>query len=118
MKLQDQVVSFDVAKQLKEAGYPQEGWFYHTWDNFGNKVYRGISSAKPCNIQNGWGYCIAPTVAELGEALPHLCDSNKHCDNKGWSCFHVTRGDLTVEAKTEADARALMYLKLKQEGLL
>ena len=95
MKLESQVVSLELSKQLKEAGYKQEGAFW--WVKY--KLVRGTYVKGFDEPKKGWrlqygnkeGYrdefselCVAPTVAEL----------------------------------SEADCRAKMWLYLKKEGLI
>lgn len=64
LKLEQQVTSLELSKQIKEAGYPQEGYF---------KWYQ-VKKLKPflghCDITwNEYIIAVAPTVAELLKAL-------------------------------------------------
>jgi hypothetical protein len=63
----------------------------------------------------------APTVAELGEALPAII-SIKVKGASIWAIYlnsgdHEGEGDI-FEAPTEADVRALCWLYLKEKGLI
>lgn len=139
-KCKEQVVSLDIAKELKEAGYPQEGLWW--WQRHGKRkwdlecsVYLGESEYSDDDI-------VAPTVAELGEALPrdiHIpnrktndlrdrksyffrsekVDEGVFCKN-GWDVGYVGRPYALhyEQANTEANARARMWLYLKKEGLI
>ena len=130
MELEKQVVSLELAKKLKEVGYPQEGLFI--WKLLKRSVdnpeikYRIFLADHVFSIENG-SEVIAPTVAELGEALPKTINKNHltTCSRSDKGYF-VTYGDIIkpednqiiTEAETEADARALMLLKLYKEGLI
>ena len=143
MKLEQQQVSFELSKELKKAGYPQEGlwwWIYHKLDGKW-RIGKGIfNSVAPHEIIE----CVAPTVAELGEKLPSSieCKSDrgtkyfiylemdKHIDqrNRGYRFRLRYRPKYNEEmrnyhndeyrADTEANARAKMWLYLKKGGLL
>ncbi len=62
MKLEDQVVSLDLAKKLKELGVKQESLF--CWISDYDLEFL------PTNIRNPDACIAAFTVAELGEMLP------------------------------------------------
>ncbi len=120
MKLEKQVVSLELAKQLKEAGYPQESLFY--WVAYGNKKgaeiwYKGeivTQAVKDCIL------CSAPTVAELGEKfrndfeMPHYDGKT----DKSWYFWGDKREKMLLGTKSEANARAKMWLYLKKNKLL
>ncbi len=61
LPLEKQVVSLELSKQLKEAGYPQDGLWY--WTKYFH-VERYELVPKDPNAPHGQ-YFIAPTVAEL-----------------------------------------------------
>ncbi|MCK4578022.1 MAG: hypothetical protein KAU50_04485 [Candidatus Marinimicrobia bacterium] len=121
MKLEDQQVSQDLSRQLRDAGYPQEGlWWWRKNDNNTSYSLVNIGYGKDRNKFS------APTVAELGEALPHLSKCWRSRNNS-WICeytelprpdnvLNITR--TCLEASTEADARAKMWLHLKREKLI
>ena len=121
MKIVDQVTSLELARKLEEAGYPQEGlWWWHQYPDEKEFIYRGERY-----IDADLGDFVAPTVAELGEALPDSIYSCKEIDNT-WFGFYDGGDDLfkldefvdfTKGSKTEADARALMWLKLKENQI-
>jgi len=118
VNLKNRVVSLELAKRLKKEGYPQDKtdtnlWFWvrvrHNWEI----LYRFDGVEEECYA--------APTVAELGEALPNCFSSgrawNIHCDKKDkWYCeSYNNKGESVREhADTEADARAKMWLYLKE----
>lgn len=129
MILENQVVSLELAKKLKELGFKQESLFW--WQKFSlsnkPKVFLG-----QCETLNGLKeYSIsAYTVAELGEMLPRSISDKGRCyflrskpefENNGWACQYTTSTGLTLhfeEAPIEADARAKMLIYLKENNLL
>lgn len=146
MKLEQQVVSLKLAKELKKAGYKQEGLYcWHIINvDWEERVITGsgLSSKEDKNINKGSSYltgnynlnfadkvAVAPTVAELGEVLPDFYHSRAIMYwKKMWKekmLYFVTydkystdESSRVIEADTEADARAKMWLYLKKEGLL
>ena len=139
MKLQDQLVNLELSKQLKKCGYKQEGLWW--WLPDSQKQYNlGTLKAKEGFKSLKWFadmvVYVAPTVAELGEALSEkfycytVKDSGyskavkgekgkiwlaKICDRNGGS-----RGNAICSfyATNEANARAKMYIYLQKEGLI
>ena len=136
MNLKLQVPSFELCQRLKELGFPQESYFY--WCKHNEKIFieyevhsmSGESKSPqfivPIQI------CSAPSVAELGEALPlalkedmdmGISYSVERCglqiyktySGKSWVIHYFNRykgGD------TEADARANMWIYLKENNLI
>lgn len=120
MKLEDQVVSLDLAKRLKELGVKQESLFYH-WqflnDELGLYKYDGVHDYRRERKRNGayWiRICSAFTVAELGEMLPFGFYETWFL-SEGIR-FQFPKVDPETQyfesAKTEADARARMLIYL------
>ncbi len=123
MKLEQQVVSLELSKQLKEAGYPQEGLFWwgipqNSYPNhtFAIVEYRYISQRH----WDGKKPIVAPTVAELGERLKGKTSMPYYLRGK-W-VYNNDNANLPItihiSEDTEAGARAKMYLYLKKENLL
>ena len=116
-----QVVSLDLAKQLKEAGYEQEGlwWWINIFKdkNIDLKYHLGAKNY-------GRNDLVAPTVAELGETLPKIIKGrNLSCYNHitHWIIGYIDKNkgfDIGESDKSEANARAKMWLYLKKENLL
>ena len=112
MKLENQVVSLELAKQLKEAGYPQEGlWWWNTHYDDGHWLHRFgdgfdemmvISSDKRNSSTN---------------AKQKFCCFEMHYSPE-LKCYGFDKRNVLFEANTEANARAKMWLYLKKEGLL
>lgn len=135
MEIEKQVVSLELSKQLKEAGYPQKGvwwWVCHHGVNDNFKLTMLENSKKDNEL---WEVIVAPTVAELGERLPRQIERNGELFQlftektlNGWGvmyayefpghkngqggliCWRIERAD------TEANARAKMWLYLKKEA--
>ena len=122
MKIEKQVVSLELSKQLKEEGYPQEGLFWWVEDEDGYFVsFWDTKQPIPFrNFREPIETTVAPTIAELGEELPYVVHTEK-----GMTCWHgwffnkEKRSDYCIaDAPTEADARAKMWLYLKKKKLI
>lgn len=123
MKLENQVVSLDLAKRLKELGVPQDSifkWILPGSHNPPLVKYKYDSDYYTLSEADAF------TVAELGEMLPRnvqgeplqICRSfsdgwfvgyGNHMDLNGW---HVESAD------TEVDARAKMLIYLLENKLI
>ncbi len=119
MKLDNQVVSLKLSQELKKAGYPQEGlwrWYYDNEEN--NRKY---FIQHEMFDEDDQLICVAPTVAELGEALPIVqdmyIDHIKNAENEWIVALRKDSTRIVSFIDTEADARAKMWLYLKKEGL-
>lgn len=120
MKLEQQVVSLELAKRLKELGTKQESlWYYdgnHNLVMFGNYVTDE--------------YIAAFTVAELGEMLPVevrnnflVCEKDTDGKDVDWTVrYHPYDVDEfrmpSQVAETEAGARAKMLIYLLENNLI
>jgi hypothetical protein len=115
MKLEDQVCSLELAKQLRELDVKQESLF----------CYQPIENEKPSVWPRNFNLdefahpsederIAAYTVAELGELLPEWSEILKRA-KKDWVCIVRHKiSDLNDHSfgKTEADARAKMLIHL------
>jgi hypothetical protein len=63
VKLEEQVVSLELAKELEETGYPQEGLWW--WNE--NKGLNPIIENRKGKLGE---WFVAPTVAEILNSLP------------------------------------------------
>lgn len=117
MKLEQQVVSLELAQKLKELGVKQESLFWwHTDKAFiGDDHMYVVSYGKTTNPFAIDMYS-AFTVAELGEMLPKQYRSWKSGDDKEWICD--TWASTVQRAETEADARAKMLVYLLENNLI
>lgn len=127
MNIKNHVVSLELSKQLKISGYPQQSFFY--WAAIGDSW----TLRSPDYPKRPAGEIVAaPLASELGEQLPmeiekhgllyelHIC---KNTEWGEWYCNYsrIEKTELLGygrQDKSEADARAKMWLYLKQEGLL
>lgn len=129
MKLEDQVVSLELAKKLKELGVEQNGLF--VWRGvpgwpFGPVEYKiaySPSIIDDTEFPPHWkklgnkvvDVCAAYTVAELGEMLPIASETSKR--GTQWHCLTHLCGNMGI-AETEADARAKMLIYLLENNLI
>lgn len=125
MKLEDQVCSLELAKQLKELGIKQDSlfsWIVHEDEEhveltkWARSQYGGIARKEKALFA-------AYTVAELGEALPEGFSSYRDAAFNEWRCespWHGIKnmGRISKSAKTEANARAKMRIWLIENGLI
>jgi len=120
MLIENQVCSLSLSKQLKLAGYPQEGmwkWAKYSLEDAPEHWELELCSSGLMTVD-----CIAPTVAELGERLPiNYCSLSSN--DVGWSCGiadELKSGQFIPiqHDKFEANARAKAWLYLKKEGKL
>jgi hypothetical protein len=123
MKLENQVVSLELARQLKNLGVEQESLF---WWNNSYQDMKGDASA------SAWEISYAPpqsktlrryaafTVAELGEMLPSKSENWQTAQYETGIWF-ITNHQNTLkagEARTEADARGKLLIYLIENKLL
>lgn len=129
------VVSLDLAKQLKEAGYPQGTEFY--WHRRGkdvseNPAYKSrVIDQRTLNTMSDQGsYVAAPLATELLEQLPPRIEGEDLEVYKGiggpdyhyyvqYAARRHNEGVLQcLGAESLPDALAQMWLWLKKEGHL
>lgn len=112
MKLENQVVSLDLSKRLKELGVKSPSNFY--WDEGDGIEDRLEYSPNHVFLELIPAY----TVAELGEMLPTLTTSWKSALGN-WVCeVPPQMNEENIFADTEADARAKMLIYLIENNLL
>ncbi|HYK01335.1 MAG TPA: hypothetical protein VE974_06235 [Thermoanaerobaculia bacterium] len=123
MKLEQQVVSLELAKKLKELGVKQESYLCWLNENFSNSYDDYQHVVEKSDYQGGWHIkdrISAFTVAELGEMLKQSGLSSGYSDEDiGWYCQSTIHNkfDLIGE-ESEADARAKMLIYLLENDLL
>lgn len=140
MKLENQVVSLDLSKRLKELGVKSEHAFIwskcnlNTDEDGKSKEWWGLflSDAEdevvPFNElpdwYDGWEYdwtIVVPayTAAELGEMLPYSEDWMTPSRLKDSGIWVLVNGEKILgQADTEADARAKMLIYLLENNLI
>ena len=109
MKLENQVVSLELSKQLKEAGYKQEGlWIWEPALPIYPK-YEPITKSYLYSKDSSWFSCssvVAPTVAELVyQLLNYPLEADKR-----YRLFKLC--DIT------ANKLAKLWIFRKKEGLI
>jgi hypothetical protein len=121
MKIEDPVVSWKLAREMKKLGAEQDGmwiWLRSPHTNSFEVILRETAGLLE---DLGWQLiCSAPTVAELGKMLPKGYRSyyyNGHPSGGTWMC---NDGEIlgVVDANKEADARAKMMISLIKAGLI
>jgi hypothetical protein len=128
MKVEEQVCSLELAKKLKELGVGQNGLYVWVDNNHaGWEVELETETVLPVYPS---GYCVAFTVAELGELLPLCVETDPGTDgllrcyklDEAWQVgyFDMENNEYVdaVEADTEADARAKMLIYLLENKLV
>lgn len=133
MKLEDQVVSLELAKKLKELGVKQESLFWYekldlkNWEiEQGVQEYAlGLVEDEPVKTTDIPAY----TVAELGEMLPNeredkyaffsgLAINGWYCEVKNYKVMPYERLHVELQCDTEADARAKTLIYLLENNLI
>lgn len=129
--LKDHVVSLELAKELKAAGYPQDNClFMWTYDPIKKLAYVHDSDTIFNFEKEEDLLTAAPLASEIGEMLPVGMSTFRV--NTKWEewikekSFCVTNFDeedpladfVHEYGSSEADARAKMWLYLKKNGLL
>jgi len=111
MKIQQQVISLELAQKLKKLGCKQDSlWWWIDPNIKGLEPYLADHKKKT----TGETYP-AYSVAELGEMLPRGYASHKLGDE--WYCL-ATEKDRDCSSKSEANARAKMLIYLLENGIL
>lgn len=127
MKLEQQVVSLELAKKLKELGVKQESianWFIGRIPNVSDNVYYVL-----CGHTGDEIIASAFTVAELGEMLPLMLEKDGFTvswestkTSSGWNVYlengNYHKMSEVFKADTEADARAKILVYLLENGLI
>lgn len=123
MNLEKQVCSLELAKKLKELGMKQESYFCYVNTKQGGEPHfltRNVSFMREKN------YYSAFTVAELGEIMKGK-GMGTSAYSEMWKKWWVSGGkwivekqkyETTIEADTEADARAKMLIYLLENKLI
>lgn len=121
MKLENQVVSLELAQKLRELGVKQESFAY--W--VGDKTYDVHGESHRDYHLHYIGFCTggisAYTAGELGEMLPvwtttHIFSDDAEEGKYAVECIGTHTGQFY--ANTEADARAEMLIYLLENKLI
>lgn len=57
MKIEDQLVSLELAQEMKELGFPQESIWYWIYDDFEEKIYELHMAEFWKRVEDEWGAC-------------------------------------------------------------
>lgn len=127
MKKEDQGVSLELAREMKELGAPQDSVWY--WiqkgeyiDDWSEAFLASKKERDPRYAPTLDGDCSTYTVAELGEMLPTDYSTSKFIKG-GITIWCCRNSECSLDfyyrfADTEADARAKMWIFLKRKGLI
>jgi Fe-S oxidoreductase len=121
MKLEDQVVSLELAKRLKELGVEQESLFYWTHCPRGIDLVHQRSRMKKALSKYDFA---AFTVAELGEMLPTRVNKSKYDmlmsrrEGRRWFAYYTDQKTPVVSDESEANARARLLIYLLENKLM
>lgn len=117
MKLENQVVSLNLSKQLKEAGYPQEGlWWWVTEDDIVLPKWRIDNKSIRKGLKSRSEYpdfekIVALTVAELLFRLGDKFGILERFDKGDWGCYIPRDCGTNGIDKTPANALARLWLE-------
>lgn len=133
MSVENHVVSLGLSKELKEAGYPQEGefWWYRykpsgikfTLLRYSHESFEYARSVNSPYVE----YFAAPLASELMERLPDEFFPTKHLEQGGWAIMancepsntpYLIYKDCLIRSEKLCDALALMWLYLRREGVI
>jgi hypothetical protein len=122
MNIEQQVISLDIAKRLKELGVGQESTFLWIVSSHGDKWVSFNNDDLPkILIRDKGEWFSALTSAELGELLPYYFSSEKHSNDwrAGFANPQETRYEKLgfFSAATEADARGKMLIYLLENKI-
>ena len=134
MEIEKQVVSLELAKKLKELGYPQKGLWW--WREYENNILDIVSvnflEKVPEEAKQIFNSYVAPTVAELINILPgsikvRAVGEGEH-GGRYWlymqkeTCFYaMNNGQTRLQEEignTTADALARMLICLYENNLI
>jgi hypothetical protein len=114
MKLEDQVAPLDLARRMKELGFPQAtlfGWWIDGYSGHGLIPEDATFSVRLFFGEPREGFlCVAPTVSEMGQELRGYQGALPGPDEiGGWWAPGAT-------ALTEAEARSRLWIALAESG--
>jgi hypothetical protein len=118
MKLEDQVVSLKLAREMKEMGAEQDSIWYWTWSEWNEETKWVIKSQNITAITNREVFS-AYTMAELCERLPAAYNSHELIIdrelNGSWNVRYISElgDDPWTDSKKAADALAKMWILRK-----
>jgi hypothetical protein len=121
MRIENQVISLEIANKLKKLGVKQESLFYWvtTFTQPYHISYTGGFDSELLPDHND--YASAFTVAELGEMLPEYFET--HRVDEMYFVDYIKKGKMLLRMNgaiedTEANARGKMLIYLLENKLL
>lgn len=124
MKIEDQCVSLELAKVLRELGVKQDSLFYHTcYERNHDYKYAAhkIFQEKLEEFDEGKWKCktySAFTSGEIGELLVNLVTTRKY-HKELWECRYLyMEHEHKIHDKTEANCRGKMLIHLIENKLM
>lgn len=119
MKLEEQVVSCEIAKRLKELGVEQESLWYW-FDVKNSSLLLGLSYKIPTGLYRHdiVGIYSAYTVAELGRDLPKFHEFKLFKNPSQYHMLLDKEATVWHSADTEANARGKMLIHLLETNQL
>lgn len=112
-------VSLELAKQLKETGFPQDAEYWYSIDlenAFYNLFMDNDDRRRSQRNDDSFEWIAAPTAEEILERLP-LSTSIRRNRND-YSCHAQIQGVRVIRENTASEAAGLMWLCLKEKGAL
>lgn len=122
--MKQHVVSLELAKQLKEAGYPNNTLWYWAVEMYNGYETDRWSLAPTEHLLEEHVKCPAPLTDEILAQLPHnikivrLHDATNQAHKVGWFSVWLSKHPNSPVEKNKSlpDALAKMWLYLKKDG--
>ena len=121
MKLEQQLVSLELSKKLKELGVKQESLYYHVdFQGYDPEIIRAEERQPRGRFDSRPNGVSAYTVAELGEMIPGWIGHPIALPDRlgaGNAFWWIVKGHGGGD-RNEANARAKMLIYLKENKLI
>ena len=125
LSLEKLVTTLDTSRKMKELGFPQGTEFY--WVKYPDGTWKVIQGNPfieyKCKRVEQWKEWYAAYLSsEVGEILPHLSINSQKVSKDGLYLCTLDKSIVSVDHKetaiTESEARGLMAIWLKEQGLI
>jgi hypothetical protein len=115
MLLKNQVCSLELAIQMKGLGFEQESlWYWYVDNERDDTPVLNLDESKCFGVGFFTDKYSAFTVAELGERMHHLGVVERYYNVIQKWVLRLGLSNKRFEAKTEADARAMLLIDLRK----